>query len=293
VALAPDVVERRAARGAWRPDLPGFAATILSTPLFVIFALLVAYPLVQIVIEAFPSHGWAAFSALFHEHAFVQSLGTTFLDSAISMAIALLIGAVLAWSLRAPRSRIGRAILWVSVLLPMSMSVVVANYSWITILGRFGVLNAILGAFGLAPHDLLFTPIAVTCGMVYTLVPYAFFPLYVTFRSIPDDILHASAGLGSSRLQTVRSVVIPLSLPGLFITGVLLYVLSLGFYVTPIVLGGPRATFLAALVQQDIQTSYNTTGAAATSVLMMAAALILVIVGLTAVGNERFERALG
>ena len=254
------------------------------------FGFLVFYPAVELVINAF-NGGTSNFQTLFGSE--VDTVRTTLLDSLLVSAITLLLGAVVAWTLRTTTSRLLSVAFWVAVVIPMSMSVVVKNYIWIIILGHFGVINSFLGLFGLPPHTFLLTTSAVTIGMVYSLFPFAVFPLYLTFRSIPDELLHAAESLGGRWWETIRTVVIPLSVSGLFVTGVLLFVLSIGFFVTPVVLGGPRSTFLASLIQQDISLRFDQAAAAAKAVFLIGVALTLVIVLLKIVGKERFDRTLG
>ena len=117
--------------------------------------------------------------------------------------------------------------------------------------------------------------------------------MYVTFTSIPDHLLAAAETLGGRWWQTMATVVLPLSVPGLFITGVLLFVLSIGFYVTPVVLGGPTSTFLSVLIQGDLLLRFDQVAASVASVLLMLVALVIVAVAIKLVGRQRFERALG
>jgi ABC-type spermidine/putrescine transport system permease subunit I len=277
----------------WRPELPLWAAGAMSLPMLVAFVFLVFYPAVQLVLTSLPHGSTAAYRALFHGGPELRALKTTMWDSAVVAGITLLLGAVVAWTLRTTRSRVVSAMFWLGVMLPMSMSVVVKNFTWIVILGRFGALNWLLRTLHLPTHSFLFTTTAVTIGMVYTLFPFAVFPLYVTFTSIPDHLIAAAETLGGRWWQTMRTVVIPLSIPGLFITTVLLFVLSIGFYVTPIVLGGPSSTFLSVLIQGDLLLRFDQVSASATSVLLMVVAVLLVTIAIKLVGRERFERALG
>jgi putative spermidine/putrescine transport system permease protein len=278
-------------RRAWRPELRLPVALLLGLPMAIAFAFLVFYPAVELVQQSF-TNGWAQYRDLF-DGAEWRALKTTLWDSALVTAITLVLGSVVAWTLRTTRSRVLTILFWTAVVIPMSMSVVVKNYAWITILGRFGALNWVFDALGFGRHSLLFTTTAVTMGMVYSLFPFAVFPLYLTFRSIPDDLLHAAESLGGRWWQTMTTVVLPLSIPGLFITAVLLFVFSIGFFVTPVVLGGPKSTFLAALIQQDIALRFDQPAAAAKACFLIVCALVLVAGTLKLVGRERFERALG
>jgi putative spermidine/putrescine transport system permease protein len=282
-----------ARRKPWEPELPTWAAGLLSAPIALCFVFLVFYPMFKLVVESFGAGNLDAYVAALTDPVKVRALVTSLWVSAAVMAVSLVLAFVVAWSLRTSRSMVLKSLLWFGLLMPMAMSSVVQNYVWIVILGRNGVLNNMLQAVGLPTIGLLYTPSAVIIAMVYTLLPFAVFPLVVTFNTIPDRVLQAAESLGGGWLTTMRTVVLPLSVPGIFITGVLVFVLAVGFYVTPIIMGGPRATFLAKVIQDDLMMRFDRPGASATSVLMMLVALGIVALAIRIVGRERFERALG
>lgn len=257
------------------------------------FGFLVLYPLIQLLVESVGKRGFGDYIEAFSDEVKIRALWTTLWVSGAVTVACVAIAFVIAWSLRTSASRLLQGILWFGILIPMAMSIVVQNYVWVVILGRNGLFNDLLRALGLPTVGLLYTPGAVVIGMVYTLLPFAVFPLLVTFRTIPDQVLHAAQSMGAGWLTVMRTVVLPLSVAGLFITVVLVFVLSLGFYVTPIILGGPRATFLAKVIQDDLLMRYDSSAAAASSVILMAVALLIVTVAIKAVGRERFEKALG
>lgn len=291
-----DVAGRSAKAGtkpAWRPELPGWMAALMSAPIGFCFLALVFYPMLKLVIESFGAGSFEAYRSALTDPVKLRALGTTLWVSAAVMVVSLVLAFVIAWSLRTSKSVLLRSALWFGLLMPMAMSAVVQNYVWIVILGRNGVLNDALNALGLPSLGLLYTPGAVIVAMTYTLLPFAVFPLLITFNTIPDRVLQAAESLGAGWLTTMRTVVLPLSVPGLFITAVLVFVLALGFYVTPIIMGGPRATFLAKIIQDDLMMRFDQPGASATSVLMMLVALGIVALAIRIVGRERFERALG
>ena len=282
---------RRAARRLWLPELPPWTALVLGGPMLAAFAFLVFYPAVELFVTSLES-GVAGYRQLFEGPEW-RAIKTTLWVSGLVTALCLVLGAVVAWTLRTARSRAVASLFWIAILSSLSMSVVVKNYAFFTILGRFGFVNWALEAMHLPTWETLFTPTAVVLGMVYSLLPLAIFPLYVTFRAVPDDLLRAAESLGGTWWQTMSTVVLPLSVPGFFITGVLLFVFSLGFFVTPVVLGGPSSTFLAAMIRQDITRTFDQPAAAVKSVFLIVVALALVAAAVKLVGKDRFERALG
>lgn len=276
----------------WQRGLPTPVVAVLLLPIAAAFGLLVLYPLTLLVRTSFEG-GLDGYVEALSDPVRLNALWTTLWESALITALTVGAGYMIAWSLRTSNSRVRLAILWLAVLVPMWMSVVVKNYAWIILLGRYGAINSILTALHLPAQQFLFTPLAVVIGMVHTLFPFAVLPLYITLRSIPDEFLSAAASLGARSWRVQSSIVMPLALPGIFVTAILVFVLAIGFYVTPLVLGGTNSTFLSVVIQNDIFLRFDPYTAAATSVAMIAIALILVLSAMLVVGRSRFERVLG
>jgi putative spermidine/putrescine transport system permease protein len=124
------------------------------------------------------------------------------------------------------------------------------------------------------------------------MVPYAVLPLYATFVQIDDELLWAAQSLGASYLRAFGSVVMPLAVPSFLATGAIVLVVALGFYITPLLLGGPQSQFLATAISIQIFNLFDLPGAAASGVLLLASAVICVGLAWSAVGGERIRRAL-
>ena len=129
--------------------------------------------------------------------------------------------------------------------------------------------------------------------MVYQLLPWATIPLFAFFSYIDRDLLTAAQGLGASRIRALRTILFPLALPGIFATAIIVYVISIGFYVTPVILGGFTSAFSATLIQMNIFQFYDLVGAAITALTLLVGGLLLIGIGLLIVGRERLRRALG
>jgi putative spermidine/putrescine transport system permease protein len=211
----------------------------------------------------------------------------------IVTAIALTLGAVVAWWLRTTEGKLVRAVLWAAVLCPFCLSVILKNYAFIFILRRRGIVNDALHLLGLVdePQTLLYSTFAVTVGMLYTMLPYAVLPIYAGFRSIDLDLVRAAESLGSSRTGALASILIPLAAPSLLASGVLVFVVSLGFFVTPVLLGGAGALFIASVIRDDIFRRFDYSGAAASATLLLAIALVSVGLAWAILGGERLKRA--
>jgi len=157
---------------------------------------------------------------------------------------------------------------------------VLKTFGWVLFLDRSGVMNGILQGLGLgtAASDILFTPAATLIGMVYNLLPYTIFTIYLSLARIDRDLMLAAYDAGASRLRTFWEVTLPLSRPGIIAGGVLVFVLSLGVFLEPKVMGGGTSPMAAELIRQTFETRVNwPLGAALTLVVIVIGALTLAV----------------
>lgn len=280
----------------WRQEQPTWAGFLLSGPFIMVALLLVIYPFVRLLVTAFGEpDGFGNITSYLENGANLHVLRITFMDAAIVTVIAVTFGAIVAWSLRTTRSRLMKTALLAAIFVPFWMGSVVKLYSFTVILERLGVVNRILIKLHIIhePLNLLYNQLAVEIGMTYQMLPYAVLPLYVGFLSIDLDLIRAAESLGASRLHALRSVVVPLALPGTLATMTIVYVVSIGFYLTPVLLGGDTAPFTASLISQNIFQFYDLAGAAVSAIILLIGALLVILAGYLIVGKERLQRALG
>jgi ABC-type spermidine/putrescine transport system permease subunit I len=188
---------------------------------------------------------------------------TSFEISILVVVLCALLGYPLAYLLSQVGPRFGN-LLFLCVLVPFWTPVLVRIYGWLVLLQRRGVVNETLLNLGAIarPLDLAHNRFATVIGMVHIMLPYLVLPLYASMRAIPPSYLYASSSLGASPIATFWRVFFPLSLPGLVGGAVLVFILSLGFYVLPILLGGGRVIMIAQRIADSI-TVYATWGPAA------------------------------
>ncbi len=207
-------------------------------------------------------------------------LGTFVVTFQISVAVTLLcalLGYPLSyWMARLPPGR--AAICMVFVLVPFWTSVLVRTYAWLVLLQRNGLVNQALQALGLVdePLQLAHNLTGSIIGMVHIMLPFMVLPLYASMKAIDQDAVRAAVGLGATPARAFRDVFFPMSLPGLFAGVVLVFVLSLGFFVTPALLGGGRVQMLAQRIESTITIYSNWGAASALGVVLLAATLALV-----------------
>ena len=140
------------------------------------------------------------------------------------------------------------------VLISFWVSVLVRAFSWLTLLGRNGLLNAALVSSGLSeePINMIRNEFGVLIGMIHYMVPYAVLPLLANMQGIDHRIMDASRSLGAGSLQTFLKIYLPLTKPGVIASSLLVFIISLGFYVTPALLGGGRVLMVAEYVSVQI-----------------------------------------
>lgn len=278
---------------AWSAVLPNRWALLLVLPLIAMLLGFVVYPLAKLTIDSLTTgEGLGNYAAVLESPAGRRALITTLLSSVLVSAVAVGLGGLLAWHIKVSRSTLVKAVLWLAVLAPFWMGTVVKNYSIVILLSSEGPLDKGLELLGLAPVSWLYTSTAVAFGMVYTMVPYAAFSLYAVFLTIDRSLLDAARGLGASRVRAISSVMLPLAMPGIVASGALVFAISLGFYVTPVLLGGAQAPFMASYIQDYIFTFYDYPIASAASVILLAVALLTLGLALALVGRGRLQRAV-
>ncbi|TDB89656.1 ABC transporter permease [Actinomadura sp. KC216] len=287
---------RRTRRRGWQSTFSGLTGLGLIAPFLVAAGVFIVYPFVELLRTAFGEpNGFGNVGDFFQSPAARRTLWTTCLTSLIVTVIVVALGAVLAWSLRTTRSRLTRMVIALAVFMPLWMGAVMKIYVFTVLLERFGVVNRTLTSLGVIdePMQLLRTQFAVVAGMTYQMLPYAVLPLYAVYVTIDLNLVQAAESMGASRVRALRDVVAPLALPGLLASTVIVYVICVGYYLTPVLLGGATAPFTASLIADDIFNLFEPAQAAVASVLLLIVAGLVILGGLRLVGRERLRRALG
>jgi len=197
----------------------------------------------------------------------------------VCVVVCVLIAFPAAYAL-ATRLRAYNAQIQILIIFAFLTDAVLKTFGWILVLDKSGVANWLLAHLGLGPEalNLLFTPTGAWFGMVYGLVVYPMFPIYLSLARIDRDLVLAAYDSGASRLRAFFEVTLPLARPGLYCGAVLVFVLSLGAFLEPKVLGGGTAPLASELIRQSFETRVNwPLGAALTLVLIVIGALSLAL----------------
>jgi putative spermidine/putrescine transport system permease protein len=260
---------------------------MLVVPALLFYLAIYVYPLSRIVAWSFFEHGLTlpSYRELLSQAAYFRALGNTLEISLLSTVLCLLLGYPLAY-LMATTSPGARRVLIILILIPFWTSILVRTFAWIVILGTHGLVNRALMALGLigVPLKLLFNMTGVQIGMVHMLLPFMVFPLFAVMARIDPNILRVARSLGAVPRRAWLHVFLPLSLPGLTAGSVLVFLLAVGFYITPALLGGPGQITLATMIDMEINTFLNWGFAASLGVV-----LLVVVGGIFAI----FTRLMG
>ncbi len=176
------------------------------------------------------------------------------------------------------RSPTVRNLMLVFVMIPFWTNFLVRNYAWRVILGTDGPLSTVSQALGLGPQEILFTHSAVIIGLVYGYLPFMILPLYAAIERIDPSLLEASRDLYASGTQSFREVLLPLSMPGVVAGSILVFVPSLGAYVTPQILGGGKSTMLGSYIVVQFLTARNWPLGASLSFVLMTVMLAATLI---------------
>jgi putative spermidine/putrescine transport system permease protein len=187
-------------------------------------------------------------------------------------------------------SRRQQVIVELCIIIPFWISVLTRAFGWLVILYNRGILNTWLIDIGVisAPLTLVRNEFGVIVGIVHFLVPFAVFPLASSMRQVDDRVLLAARGLGAGRLRTFWAVFVPMTLPGIVGAAVIVFVFSLGFFITPAILGGGRSIMVAEFVFVQLFHTTNWGLAAAVSVVLVSIVALLISLMLRLTRVEKF-----
>jgi len=258
--------------------------------LLIPYALLFCYSFWSVSPQQTIVHNWnfQNYIQLIRNPIYVSVLFRSIRIAAAVTFLALLLGYPLAYflSFHAPKRK---DLLYQLVIIPLWASYLVRGYAWKTILGSDGVLNGLLQYLHITHHPVeffLYSPFAVVLTLTHIYTPFTFLPVYASLEHVPRNLVEASHDLGASPWSTFRRVILPLSLPGVLAGATFAFVLTLGDFLAPLLVGGASGIMISNIVVSLFGAAYNWPLGAAISLCM----LLLVMTLLFA--TERLERKL-
>ncbi|MEQ8319193.1 MAG: ABC transporter permease [Rhodospirillales bacterium] len=248
----------------------------LSLPAVIFLLILFAIPVVQLMLLSVQSGSFEHYEKAFTDELYVTVLLNTFKIALMVTVISFLLAYPLAYYLTIA-SPMWRAIGMFCLLMPFWTSILVRTYAWMAILGRRGIVNEALLSLGIidTPVSLLYNTSAVLVGMVHVLMPYMVFPLYAVMRRVDPNLMQAAFGLGAPAWRAFARVYFPMTMPGVLAGASLVFILSMGFFITPVLLGGGRVTMIAVLIEQFVTEFLAWEFAGALSMALLAFTLVV------------------
>ncbi len=263
---------------------------MLAAPAFFVVVLLLVIPVGWLFWQSIYSNGFTAehYHRIFTGEIYWNTFALTFRISFIVTVLALLLGYPVAYAAAVLPRRWSIVVLLLAIM-PFWTSVLVRTYAWLILLSQQGVVNSALMGLGLidSPLALVHNELGTIIGTVHILLPFMILPLYSTMLKIPSDLTLAGASLGGSPLHVFRRVYFPLSLGGVVAGSTLVFVLCLGFYITPELMGGGKTVMVSMVVSRNVELFNDWGAASAVSVVLLLCVLAVFFVGSRMVPIER------
>jgi mannopine transport system permease protein len=250
----------------------------LAAPLLAALVAGFLYPVVRLVALSFSGGTFDHYRRIFSEPLHLGVLLSTIEVALVVTIASLVVGFPVAYLMA--RLRKGLAVVVAAcVFIPLWTSVLIRSYAWVVLLQRNGIVNQLLLEIGITdgPLKLIYTQGAVILAMTHVLMPFMILPIYSALRALPPDYIRAARNLGAGPVRAFVAVTLPLSLPGVFAGSVMCFVLALGFYITPALVGGPGSMLMATLIGQQTTVLLDWPFAAALSTVLLAVTLLFVL----------------
>jgi ABC-type spermidine/putrescine transport system permease subunit I len=255
---------RRARHGDHDKQARDFAWLIV--PLAILYGAFALLPL-GMILRFSVANGFENFRNVLHSPLLLRVAINTLVISVATTAIALALAIPVAAALWRSGPKLRRLIM-AFVLLPFWTAVLIKNFAWAVLLQDNGVVNGLLQAAGVGPFTLLHNRLAVLIGMVHFVLPYAIFPIYTAMREIDRRLENAARSLGAGTAEVIWHVILPLIVPGIAAAALLVFIVSTGFFITPVILGSPSDMMISNLVDYYVHELIDFNNAAALAVLV-------------------------
>ncbi len=266
----------------------------MAYPYVIWISIFVVVPMLLIIAYAFTVEGTAFFQGqytldnfarFFSDAVFIQVLLRSLRVAILTTIVCLLIGYPAAYAIA--RSELHGGMLILIITLPTWINMLVRTYAWVGILQDDGILNALLGLFGLGPFQFMYTDFAVVLGMVYNFLPFMILEIHTSLSKMDPSYLEAASDLGASQRQAFLRVTLPMSVPGIISGITLVFLPAVSSFFIPKLLGGGQYVLVGNLIESEFLTSGNWSFGSALSLIM--AVIIMISIYLT----RRLDRNRG
>ena len=265
---------------------------LLCSPLLLLLTVFYLYPLLNLLPASLYSDG--KFSLEHYQHFFTVSLYPKILIRTIRISVLVTIicfglGYPLAFFLAEIKNSKIAGLLLACVVFPLWTSTLVRTYSWVVLFQEHGIINRFLISVHLInePLRFLYREFAVLIGMVHVLLPLMILPIYSVLKNLDRNLIWAARNLGANNFWIFIMIIFPLSLPGVGAGVMFVFILALGFYITPAILGGPQAMMIATLIDHQINRLLNWDFAAAIAFMLLLTTVVIIIAFNKIVGLDK------
>ncbi|HHH41666.1 MAG TPA: ABC transporter permease [Chloroflexi bacterium] len=282
----------------WRRTVQRYLGLTLNVfPPFIYLLLLFYAPMAILLVMSFWKSGFMTLEPAFtlaNYRAFLTSpihrrvLFNTFVTATGAMAGLVIVGYPIAYFL----ARVARgydALVIYLLIIPVEINYLVRIYAWKIVLGRAGIINSLLMGLGLIDEPLrflLYSRTAVVIVLIHEWLPYVVIPIYVALKGIAPEVLEAARDLGAGRWGVFRHILLPLSVPGLFASFVLVYIPMLGEFAVPAIVGGPGGYMLGNVIESQFLSAGNWGLGAAIGFVLLFVTILLVAIVIKVAGVE-------
>ncbi len=254
----------------------------MTYPYVLWIAIMIVAPMILIVLYAFTTKGndvvttkftLSNFAKFFSDSVFAEVLLESLKVAFITTVLCVLLGYYPAYYIA--KSSEGLKMKWVLIItFPTWINMLVRTYAWVGILQDDGIINTILGWFGIAPQQIMYTEFAVILGMVYNFIPFMILQIYTSLTKMDNSLLEAAADLGANRFKRFLKITLPLSLPGVISGITLVFLPAVSSFYIPNMLGGGQYVLVGNLIESYFQTAGDWNFGSAISMIM---AVIIII----------------
>ncbi|UVC14584.1 ABC transporter permease [Mesorhizobium onobrychidis] len=261
----------------------------LSLPALFIVGLAAILPILWIIRQSFLTTGGeytvGNYAKVLSSGLTWSALVTTLELSLGTLAICILLGTPLALALASVRPRVAN-VLMAFVMLPLWTAILVRTYGWLVLLRRDGLINAALTGSGLTaePLPLVYNFTGTLIGMVHYMLPLFLLPVYAAMRDIDQNLIRAAASMGATFEQVMRTVIMPLSAGGIFSGSIIVLIYSIGFFITPAVLGGGKVNPLSTRIERTLSTFQDWGSASVLGILLL---VLMALIGVMLLAARR------
>ncbi len=269
---------------------------LMTIPILLILAVFYFYPMFRMIprsLETDAGTGLGNYIKIFAEPAYIESFGLTILIGLGAVAITFIMGYPVAYLMANSKPRTQRFLMML-IMVSFWTSLMVRTYSWMVVLQKSGILNTMLLNVHIIdePLTILYTPAAIVIGTVHILLPYMILPINSVLRGIDPNLSWAARSMGASRFKAFWKIIFPLSIPGVSAGVLLVFVQAIGFYVTPMLLGGGKTMVAATFIDKQMNTLANWGLGSAFGIILTFVSVVFLLVYLKIFGTKSLKQGL-